>query len=72
MCDEWDVAFKPYNGRISKINLFCYGIGDEYPTKYIQEYPDELEHCKKIHPEAFIDEYLDPKIKEIRLDLNLI
>jgi hypothetical protein len=69
MCDEQDDAFKPYNGRISNINLFFYGIGDEYPNEYLNKYPDELEHCKKTHPEAFID---GSKEKELRLDLNLI
>ena len=67
--DEWDVARKPYNGRLSHINLFYYGIGDEYETKYLKDYPEELEHCKKIHPNAFLagtDEY------ELRLDFNLI
>lgn len=69
MTDEWDVAFKPYNGRLSHINLFYYGIGDEYQSKYLKKYPDELEHSKKIHPNAFIEgtnEY------ELRLDFNLI
>lgn len=32
--DQWkDVAFEPYNGRISFINLFYYGVGDEYPLE---------------------------------------
>lgn len=67
--DEFDVASKPYNGRISNINLFFYGIGDEYETKYLSEYPDELEHCKKIHPEAFTE---GTKEYDLRLDFNLI
>jgi hypothetical protein len=69
MCDECDAASKPYTGRISSINLFFYGIGDEYPNDYLNQYPDELENCKKIHPEAFIE---GSKEKELRLDLNLI
>lgn len=69
MSDERDYAFKPWNGRISTINLYYYGIGDEYPTKYLKENPGELEHCKKIHPMAFIE---DSKERELRLDLNLI
>lgn len=69
MCDEWDVAFKPYNGRISNINLFYCGIGDEYPTKYAVKYSDEIEHSKSIHPEAF---KTGTKEETLRLDLNLI
>ena len=76
MKDEFDVTFKPYNGRISFINLFYYGIGDEYTTKYLSKYPKELEHSKSIHPDAFKD-YLyngsgDPDKIELRLDLNFI
>lgn len=67
--DFKDVAFQPYNGRISFINLFCYGVGDEYSLKYLKDYPDELEHCRKIHPEAFEE---NSKESEIRKDLNLI
>ena len=55
MCSDWDVAFKPYNGRISHINLYFYGIGDEYETNYIKKYTNEVERCKKIHPKAFVD-----------------
>lgn len=71
MCDEneYDIAFKPYNGRISNINLFYFGLGDEYPTKHLQKYPDELEHSKKTFPASFTDE---SDWKELRLDLNLI
>lgn len=69
MRDEWDVAFKPYNGRISFINLYYYGIGDEYPTKYLEEYPDEIDTSKSNHPEAFKD---GTKESELRKDLNLI
>jgi hypothetical protein len=68
MCDERDAAFRPYNGRISSINLFFYGIGDEYPTEYLKKYPSELEHSKKIHPDAFVK----GDIMELRIDLNLI
>ena len=67
--DEWkDAAQAPYNGRILNINLFYYGIGEEYPTKYLEKYPEELEHCKQIHPDAFVDGH----IMELRKDLNLI
>lgn len=69
MCDEWDVAFKPYNGRISYMNLYYYGAGDEYELNYLKEYPDDLEHSKKIHPEAFVN---GTKENELRKDLNLI
>ena len=78
MCDvgPLDSEFAPYNGRISYINLFYYGVGDEYELDYIKEYPEELEHCKKTHPDAFID-YMGPgkenkKVVDLRLDLNLI
>lgn len=68
--DDWkDAAFSPYNGRISFINLFYYGVGDEYPLSYIKEYPNEIEDCKKIHPEAFVE---NSKESELRKDLNLI
>lgn len=68
--DEWrDVAFEPYNGRISFINLFCYGIGDEYPLEYLKKYPEEVDRSKKIHPEAFVE---SSKESELRKDLNLI
>ena len=74
LCEEWDVAFKPYNGRIININLYYYGLGDEYPLKDSDE--SELEHSKQIHPEAFQD-YMGPgsgekKAIELRKDLNLI
>jgi hypothetical protein len=67
LCDEKDSAFAPYNGRILNINLFYYGVGEEYPLKD-KYYEEEVKHSKKIHPEAF----QDGKIKDIRLDLNLI
>lgn len=76
LCDEWDVTFKPYNGRILEINLFYYGVGEEYPLKYLKDYPEEIEDCKKTHPSAFKD-YMGPgtgdqKDIDLRLDLNLI
>lgn len=76
LCDEEDSAWKPYNGRIMNINLFYYGVGNEYPTKYLDKYPNEVERSKKIHPNAFKD-YLqkgsgDKDMIDIRLDLNLI
>ena len=43
-------------------------VGNEHKSKYLNEYPEELEHCKKIHPEAFVD----GDIMELRKDLNLI
>ena len=67
VCDEWDAAFKPYNGRILNINLFYYGVGEEYPLKN-KFYKQNVLHSKNIHPEAFIA----GKIRNIRLDLNLI
>lgn len=67
MCDEWDAAFKPYNGRISNINLFYYGVGSEYPIKNVDE--SEIEHSKSIHPKAFES---GTKEETLRLDLNLI
>ena len=68
MCeDKHDVAFSPYNGRISYINLFYYGAGDEYTIKSLER--GEVEHSKKIHPKAFIS---GTKEEQFRLDLNLI
>lgn len=67
LCDQSDAAFKPYNGRIININLFYYGIGEEYPLKS-EYYEEEVKHSKKIHPEAF----KEGEEKELRLDLNLI
>ena len=73
MCDERDSSFKPYNGRISYMNLFFYGIGDEYPTNYLKKYPTELEHCRKIHPEALEDSNHPNEDKiNLRKDFNLI
>lgn len=66
--DDPDIVFKPINNRILNMNLFFYGVGEEYPLKD-EHYEEEVKHSKKIHPNAFIvgtEEY------EIRLDLNLI
>lgn len=82
MCKEHDfqsggdIAFAPFNGRISNINLFYFGVGDEYELDYVKEYPEELEHCKKVHPDAFMN-YMGPgkgdkEVVDLRLDLNLI
>ncbi len=68
LCDESDISFKPIKGRILNINLYYFGIGDEYPTKYLKEYPEELEHSKKTFPQS----YVDGTEKELRLDFNLI
>lgn len=67
--DEKDIQFQPIKGRILNINLFYYGVGDEYPLSYLKKYPSELEHCKKTHPYAFID---GSEESELRRDLNLI
>lgn len=74
VCDEQDVAFAPYNGRILNINLFFFGVGDEYPIPGVNE--EELDHSKKTFPASFKD-YMgtgtgDQKDIELRLDLNLI
>ena len=69
MNDDPDHAFKPWNGRISTINLYFYGIGDEYKVQYLDKYPEDLDHSKKIHPEAFKN---GTKENELRLDFNLI
>jgi len=66
---EWISENNDLNDGFKSINLFYYGIGDEYPNEYLTKYPDELEHCKKMHPDAFKE---NSKEKEIRLDLNLI
>lgn len=68
LCDE-NVSFKPIKGRTLNINLYYFGIGDEYPTKYLSEYPQELEHSKKTFTLSYID---GNKEKELRLDFNLI
>lgn len=70
LCEEKnDIQFMPIKGRILGINLFFYGAGDEYPLEYLKKYPEKLENCKQIFPEAFVDG--SPE-KELRLDFNLI
>ena len=83
LCDEWDVAFKPYNGRILNLNLYYYGVGDEYPLKRHAgeaNHEESVNYSKKIHPDAFLG-YMsdgkmplsgDPKMQDLRIDLNLI
>ncbi len=66
---DWISEFSDYNNGVRSINLFYWGIGDEYPNEYLIKYPDELEHCKKTHSEAFKE---NSKEMDIRLDLNLI
>lgn len=68
--DEFqDIIHRPINNRILNINLFYFGVGGEYPLKYIKDYPGEIEHCINIHPENFIE---GSKDCELRKDLNLI
>jgi len=67
--DHYDDRFEPIQGRILNINLFYFGVGDEYELEYIKKYPKEIEHWKKIHPENFIK---DSKEFELRLDFNFI
>jgi hypothetical protein len=67
MLEERDAAFEPYNGRISHINLFYFGVGPEYQIKDVPE--EEIEHSRSIHPEAFKK---GTKEESLRLDLNLI
>jgi len=55
--------------KIKYVNLFYCGIGNEYETNYLKEYPGEYERSKTVFPDAFID---GSKDKELRLDLNLI
>lgn len=69
LCDEQNICFKPIKGRILNINLYFFGIGDEYPTKYIKEYPDELKNSKETFPLSYIDGNIE---KDLRLDFNLI
>lgn len=65
-----DVPYdNPQRNKIFNINLFFYGVGDEYEIDYLKEYPNELEDSKDRWPNAFDEgtsEY------ELRLDLNLI
>lgn len=67
--NEKDISFKPIKGRILNINLYFFGIGDEYITKCLDEYPEQLEHSKKIFPQSYVDGNIE---KELRLDFNLI
>ena len=69
MCRDKDIQFTPINGRLSNINLFYFGAGDEYDLKYLKDYPEELERCKEIFPESFIIGSVE---YELRLDFNLI
>jgi hypothetical protein len=65
---DYDFQFQMIKDRILHINLFYYGVGDEYPIKdkYVEK---EIEHSKIIHPKAFKEGTLE---SEIRKDLNLI
>lgn len=72
---EKDPYFSPQDvrglnlpGRLYSLNLFYYGVGDEYPIKANEKYPDEVEHCHKTFPESFIE----GEDREMRLDFNLI
>ncbi len=67
--EERDIQFKPINNRISFINLFYFGIGNEFYTEYLNKYPEELEHSKNIFPDSFIE---NSKQMNLRLDFNLI
>jgi len=64
---ELDSYFKPHKDRITSLNLFYYGVGDEYPIPNTPQ--SEIEHSKNIHPNAFIDGTPE---NELRKDLNLI
>lgn len=66
--DDNDIQFRMIKERILHINLYFYGVGDEYPIGD-QNIEEEIKHSKKIHPEAFIEGTLE---SEIRKDLNLI
>ncbi len=69
---DWvsDVPYdKPQKNKLFLINLFFYGVGDEYQLNYLDKYPNELEDSKDRWSNAFdkgTSEY------ELRLDLNLI
>jgi hypothetical protein len=67
LSDDPDVAFLPYNGRLITMNLYYYGIGDEYDIEDKEE--GAAEYSYSIHPEAFKQ---GTKEYETRLDLNLI
>lgn len=67
LSDEWDIQFQLISGRILGMNLYFYGVGNEYPIHDTDE--KEIEHSKIIHPEAFIDGTPE---NELRKDFNLI
>jgi len=62
-----DIQFQPIHGRILGMNLFYYGVGDEYPIVGLDT--NEIERSHQIHPEAFVVGTLQ---SELRKDLNLI
>lgn len=64
---DQDIQFALINNRLLGMNLYYYGIGDEYPT--IDFTNEELEHSKQIHPEAFVK---GSKEESLRLDFNFI
>lgn len=70
LCDEkYDIQSMVINGRPLAINLFYFGVGDHYPLKYIKEYQDEIERCKK----TFIEATIEGSIKQqLQKDFNLI
>ena len=67
LCEDKDVQFAAINNRIMHMNLYFYGVGDEYPIESVTKI--DINHCKSIHPEAFID---GTKENELRKDFNLI
>jgi len=68
---NWDIKFDLIRGRLSHMNLFFYGVGEEYPIVYPEPYSvkEDIENSKENHPEAFITG--SPE-NELRIDLNLI
>jgi hypothetical protein len=42
-------------GRLYSLNLFFYGVGDEYQIKSNETYPDEVERCHVVFPKSFIE-----------------
>lgn len=62
-----DLQFCPINGRLSHMNLYFYGVGNEYNIKGITT--EDIEHSKKIFTNAFIEESTE---NELRKDFNLI
>ena len=70
LCDEkQDIQFIAIKSRTLAMNLFYYGVGNHYPLKYLKDYPEEVEHCKKTFPEATIDGSVE---QELQKDFNLI